>query len=42
MADIENSTYNTIVTGTTEADSIANYAERVTIAALEGDDSIIN
>ena len=40
FADISNSTDNTIVTGTADADSIKNYGDNVTINALSGNDYI--
>ena len=40
MANISNSTKNTVITGTSYADTIANYAERVTIKSSAGDDSL--
>ncbi|MBQ7197881.1 MAG: hypothetical protein IJS29_01320, partial [Selenomonadaceae bacterium] len=40
FADISNSTSDTVVVGTADADSIYNYAKNVTINALEGNDSI--
>jgi len=42
MADISNSKSNTVVTGTSDADSIRNRSPRVTINALGGNDTIDN
>ena len=40
FADISNSTSNTIITGTNDADSIYNWGDNVTINALGGNDTI--
>ena len=42
MANISNSNSNSLVTGTSSADSIVNVASNVTIKAANGEDSITN
>ena len=42
MANISNSTYNTLVSGTSDADSIYNSGRYVTIDAGAGNDTVRN